>query len=43
VFHASGLKTSDFLANDGLWKGNPILAGNTDVMAELEEFTRIGK
>jgi fructose-1,6-bisphosphatase/inositol monophosphatase family enzyme len=43
VVHAAGLKTSDFLANDGLWKGNPILAGNADVLAELEEFTDVGK
>ncbi len=43
VVHAAGLKTSDFLANDGLWKGNPILAGNAEVMAELIEFTRPAK
>jgi myo-inositol-1(or 4)-monophosphatase len=42
VVHAAGLKTSDFLANDGLWKGNPILAGCDEVLLELEEFTRNG-
>ena len=36
VIHAAGLKTSDFLANDGLHKGNPIIAGNAAVYAELE-------
>lgn len=36
VIHAAGLKTSDFLANDGLHKGNPIIAGNEHVYAEIE-------
>jgi myo-inositol-1(or 4)-monophosphatase len=35
VVSAAGLKTSDFLANDGLHKGNPIIAANVDVFAEL--------
>ena len=36
VIHAAGLKTSDFLANVGLNKGNPIIAGNEHVYAEIE-------
>jgi len=36
VIHAAGLKTNDFLANDGLRKGNPVIAGNEEVYAELE-------
>ncbi len=36
VIDAAGLKTSDFLANDGLHKGNPIIAGNEHVYAEIE-------
>jgi myo-inositol-1(or 4)-monophosphatase len=36
VIHAAGLKTNDFLANDGLRKGNPVIAGNEDVYAELQ-------
>ena len=36
VIHAAGLKTNDFLANDGLHKGNPIIAGNEHVYAEIE-------
>ncbi len=39
VVHAAGLKTSNFLGNDGLWKGNPLMAGNAEVMAELARFT----
>lgn len=36
VIHAAGLKTSDFLANDGLRKGNSLIAGNEAVFAELQ-------
>ncbi|MFB2552902.1 inositol monophosphatase family protein [Ensifer soli] len=36
VIRAAGLKTNDFLANDGLNKGNPVIAGNEAVYAELE-------
>jgi len=36
VIHAAGLKTNDFLSNDGLHKGNPIIAGNESVYAELK-------
>lgn len=36
VIRAAGLKTNDFLANDGLQTGNPIIAGNDTTYAELE-------
>ncbi|MEO9337662.1 inositol monophosphatase [Mesorhizobium sp. SB112] len=36
VIRAAGLKTNDFLANDGLRKGNRVIAGNESVYAELE-------
>lgn len=36
VINAAGLKTNDFLADDGLRKGNPVIAGNAEVYAELE-------
>jgi myo-inositol-1(or 4)-monophosphatase len=35
VIHAARLKTNDFLAGDGLRKGNLLVAGNEDVFAEL--------
>lgn len=35
VIRAAGLETNDFLADDGLYRGNPVLAGNTAVLAEL--------
>jgi myo-inositol-1(or 4)-monophosphatase len=35
VLQAAGLQTNDFLANDGLRKGNAMIAGNPDVYAEL--------
>lgn len=38
VIHAAGLKTNDFLANDGLNKGNRVIAGNDAVYAELVEI-----
>lgn len=38
VIRAAGLKTNDFLANDGLNKGNRVLAGNETVFAELEKI-----
>jgi myo-inositol-1(or 4)-monophosphatase len=38
VIHAAGLKTSDFLAGDGLFSGNPIIAANAHVYAELERL-----
>ena len=38
VIQAAGLQVNDFLANDGLRKGNPIIAGNSSVYAELLEI-----
>jgi myo-inositol-1(or 4)-monophosphatase len=38
VIHAAGLKTNDFLAEDGLTRGNRILAGTEAVYAELERL-----
>lgn len=35
VIEAAGLKTNDFLANDGLRKGNALAAGNAAVHAEM--------
>lgn len=35
VLHAAELKTNDFLANNGLTKGNRIIAGNDSIYAEL--------
>jgi myo-inositol-1(or 4)-monophosphatase len=37
VIHAAGLKTSDFLANDGLRRGNWLIAGNAEVHEELKQ------
>jgi myo-inositol-1(or 4)-monophosphatase len=39
VIHAAGLTTNDFLANDGLWKGNWLIAGSAAVYQELKEIT----
>ena len=36
VIRAAGLRTSDCLADDGLHKGNRLIAGNEHVYAELE-------
>lgn len=38
VIRAAGLKTSDFLAKDGLRTGNPLIAGNEAVYRELEKI-----
>ncbi len=35
VCHAAGIVTNDFLKGDGLFGGNPIIAGNATVFAEL--------
>jgi myo-inositol-1(or 4)-monophosphatase len=35
VIHAAGLMTSDFLANDGLRRGNLLVAGNHATFGEL--------
>ncbi|KAB0678554.1 inositol monophosphatase family protein [Aureimonas leprariae] len=40
VVRAAGLRTNDFLAGDGLRKGNPIVAGNESVFRELEAIMR---
>jgi myo-inositol-1(or 4)-monophosphatase len=42
VIEAAGLKVNDFLAGDGLHKGNPIIAGNDAVYAELAGLTGYG-
>jgi myo-inositol-1(or 4)-monophosphatase len=39
VIQAAGLKTNDFLANDGLWKGGWLIAASPAVYAELERMT----
>lgn len=36
VIRAAGLKTNDFLADDGLNKGNRVIAGNPEIYAQLE-------
>jgi myo-inositol-1(or 4)-monophosphatase len=36
IIHAAGLRTNDFLANDGLNKGNHLIAGNAEIYAALE-------
>ncbi|MGL4310972.1 MAG: inositol monophosphatase family protein [Paracoccaceae bacterium] len=40
VCHAAGLKTNDFLSGEGLHKGNPIVAGNAAIYAELDAILR---
>jgi myo-inositol-1(or 4)-monophosphatase len=40
IIHAAGLKTNDFFANEGLWKGNWLIAGSPAVYEELKEITR---
>ena len=42
VVQAAGLKTNDFLAGDGLFSGNPIVAGNDAVYAELSRIAGYG-
>jgi myo-inositol-1(or 4)-monophosphatase len=42
VLQAAGVKTSDFLANDGLHKGNPIIAANSLVYPEIEAIVAGG-
>jgi myo-inositol-1(or 4)-monophosphatase len=39
VIHAAGLKTNDFFARDGLWKGNWLIAGGPAVYEELRVIT----
>jgi myo-inositol-1(or 4)-monophosphatase len=38
IIGAAGLQTNDFLANDGLRKGNRLIAGNAEVYKELLEI-----
>jgi myo-inositol-1(or 4)-monophosphatase len=38
VLRAAGIKTNDFLSNDGLNTGNHVLAGSASVYAELESI-----
>ncbi len=38
VIQSAGLKTNDFLAEDGLRKGNWLIAGNAEVYKELERI-----
>jgi myo-inositol-1(or 4)-monophosphatase len=38
VVEGVGLQNSDFLANDGLHKGNRLVSGNATVCAEIEEL-----
>lgn len=38
VIKAAGLKTNEFLAEDGLRSGNAVIAASPDVYAELEEI-----
>ena len=37
VIRAAGLRTNDFLADDGLHVGNRLIAGNDEVYAALEK------
>ena len=37
VVHAAGLKTNDFFVNDGLRVGNPLIVGNEEIYAALEQ------
>ena len=41
VIKAAGLRVNDFLANDGLTKGNPIVAGVPDVYDELLRISKL--
>ena len=40
VLDGAGLKTSNFLAGNGLRNGNPLIAGNESIYAELEDLCR---
>jgi myo-inositol-1(or 4)-monophosphatase len=40
VIHAAGLITNDFLQDDGLLRGNPVVAGNPQVFPELLALLR---
>jgi myo-inositol-1(or 4)-monophosphatase len=38
VLEAAGQHTNDFLAGDGLFNGNPLVAGNLAVFTELKSI-----
>jgi myo-inositol-1(or 4)-monophosphatase len=38
IIQAAGGKTNEFLANDGLWKGNRLIAGPEALYPTLESF-----
>jgi myo-inositol-1(or 4)-monophosphatase len=38
VCHAAGIQTNDFLKGDGLFDGNPIIAGNAAIYAQLNSL-----
>lgn len=40
VIRAAGLKTNDFLADNGLHIGNSVIAGSPDIYAELDKVLR---
>jgi myo-inositol-1(or 4)-monophosphatase len=42
VLQAADMTTSDFLAGDGLFKGNPLLAANARVYVELKSLINVG-
>lgn len=42
VIRAAGLRTNDFLAGDGLMRGNPIIAGNDAIFGELQALMTRG-
>ncbi|MGV8986913.1 MAG: inositol monophosphatase family protein [Cypionkella sp.] len=41
VIEAAGLRVNDFLANDGLTKGNPIIAGIPEVYDDLVRLSKL--
>ncbi len=41
VIEATGLRVNDFLANDGLTKGNPIIAGVPEVYDDLVRLSKL--
>jgi myo-inositol-1(or 4)-monophosphatase len=38
VIQAAGGTTNDFLSDDGLWKGNRVLAGSADIYPILDSL-----
>ena len=41
IIQAAGGKTNDFLANDGLWKGNRLIAGPRGAVSYPRIFLRV--